>query len=55
MIAANDISTSDAGFEVDTNRVVLLSLTARHRSSDCKRIRSGAVLLNKAASWFEKV
>ena len=30
LIVANDVSSPDAGFEVDTNRVVILTATGEH-------------------------
>jgi len=45
MIAANDVSASDAGFAVDTNRVTLLYAQARESVGDRERLP----LLSKAA------
>ncbi|GAP21096.1 bifunctional phosphopantothenoylcysteine decarboxylase/phosphopantothenate--cysteine ligase CoaBC [Leptolinea tardivitalis] len=56
MIAANDISTSDAGFEVDTNRVVLLFPDGSSQELGLQtKLEAAQSILNKAASWFEKV
>jgi len=56
MIAANDISTSDAGFEVDTNRVVLLFPDGSSQELGLQtKLEAAQSILNKAASWYEKV
>jgi phosphopantothenoylcysteine decarboxylase/phosphopantothenate--cysteine ligase len=56
MIAANDISAADAGFEVDTNRVVLLFPDGTTQELGLQtKMEAARVILDKAAAWFEKV
>jgi phosphopantothenoylcysteine decarboxylase/phosphopantothenate--cysteine ligase len=55
LIAANDISAADAGFEVDTNRVVLLFPDGSSQELGLRsKFEAAQAILNTAASWFEK-
>ncbi len=55
MIAANDISASDAGFEVDTNRLVLLYPDGITRELGLKtKMEAAQEIFKSVAVWFEK-
>ncbi len=55
LIAANDISSSDAGFEVDTNRVVLLFPDGAIQELGLQtKLETAQVILNTAVAWFEQ-
>ncbi|BCY18562.1 peptidase ClpP [Leptolinea sp. HRD-7] len=55
MIAANDISTSDSGFEVDTNRVTLLFPDGTLQELGLQsKFETARLILEKASSWFEQ-
>jgi phosphopantothenoylcysteine decarboxylase/phosphopantothenate--cysteine ligase len=55
LIAANDISASDAGFEVDTNRVVLLFPDGSSQELGLQsKLETAQTILNTASAWFEK-
>lgn len=53
MIAANDVSAPDAGFEVDTNRVVLLFADGRQESLE-KRSKAeiAEIIMQHVVEWF---
>ncbi|NLF49512.1 MAG: bifunctional phosphopantothenoylcysteine decarboxylase/phosphopantothenate--cysteine ligase CoaBC [Leptolinea sp.] len=54
LIAANDISSSDAGFEVDTNQVVLLHPDGTSRDLGLRtKMEAAQEILATAAIWFE--
>ena len=55
MIAANDISASDSGFEVDTNRVVLLFPDGASQDLGLQsKLETAWSILDTASSWFEQ-
>lgn len=55
MIAANDISAADSGFEVDTNRVVLLFPDGSSKELGLQsKLETAQAILNTASVWFEK-
>ncbi len=55
MIAANDISSADAGFEVDTNRVVMLFPDGTSRELGLQtKMEAAQAILEVAATWFEQ-
>jgi phosphopantothenoylcysteine decarboxylase/phosphopantothenate--cysteine ligase len=55
MIAANDISAPDAGFEVDTNRVVLLFPDGSSKELGLQsKLETAQAILDSASAWFEK-
>jgi phosphopantothenoylcysteine decarboxylase / phosphopantothenate---cysteine ligase len=55
MIAANDISAPDAGFEVDTNRVVLLFPDGASKELGLQtKMEAAQAILAIAAAWFEQ-
>ncbi|HEX7555858.1 MAG TPA: bifunctional phosphopantothenoylcysteine decarboxylase/phosphopantothenate--cysteine ligase CoaBC [Leptolinea sp.] len=56
LIAANDITAQDAGFEVDTNRVILLFPDGTTRDLGLQtKMEAAQTILETAAVWFEKV
>lgn len=56
LIVANDISAGDAGFEVDTNRVVLLFPNGDTRELGLQtKFEAAQAILDTAAAWFEQV
>lgn len=55
MIAANDISASDSGFEVDTNRVVLLFPDGVSQDLGLQsKFETAWSIMDTASSWFEQ-
>lgn len=53
MIAANDITASDAGFDVDTNRVTLLFASGEHDTlPHGSKTEIAEAILARAALWF---
>lgn len=55
LIAANDISAADAGFEVDTNRVVLLFPDGSSQELGLQsKMEAAQAIMNTALAWFEK-
>lgn len=56
LIAANDISAADAGFGVDTNRVVLVFPDGATLELGLQtKMEAARAIMNKAAAWFERV
>ena len=55
MIAANDISASDSGFEVDTNRVVLLFPDGASQDLGLQsKLETAWSIMDTASSWFDQ-
>ncbi len=55
MIAANDISASDSGFEVDTNRVILLFPDGSSQELGLQsKLETARSILDAASSWFDQ-
>lgn len=53
LIAANDISSKDAGFEVDTNRVVLLFPDGTQQELGLQtKTETAEAIINQAENWF---
>lgn len=53
LIAANDISAEDAGFEVDTNRVVLLFPDGTQQELGLQtKTETAEAIINQAENWF---
>jgi phosphopantothenoylcysteine decarboxylase / phosphopantothenate---cysteine ligase len=53
LIAANDISSEDAGFEVDTNRVVLLFPDGTQQELGLQtKTETAEAIINQAENWF---
>jgi phosphopantothenoylcysteine decarboxylase/phosphopantothenate--cysteine ligase len=53
MIAANDISVKDAGFEVDTNRILLLFPDGTQIDLGLQtKIESARAIIDQAKNWF---
>lgn len=53
LIAANDISTVDAGFEVDTNRVVLLFPDGTQQELGLQsKLEVAEAIISQAMNWF---
>lgn len=55
MIAANDISAPDAGFEVDTNRVVLIFPDGSSEELGLQsKMETARTIMDRASDWFEQ-
>ncbi len=54
LIVANDISSRDAGFEVDTNRVTLLDSSGAEELPFMSKAMVAERVLDRVASWFEQ-
>jgi phosphopantothenoylcysteine decarboxylase / phosphopantothenate---cysteine ligase len=55
LIAANDISASDAGFEVDTNRVVLLFPDGSTQELGLQtKLEAAQAIIKTASAWFKQ-
>ncbi len=55
MIVANDITKSDAGFEVDTNRVVLFSKDGSTETTPLlKKNEIAEIIMDRIISWIRK-
>jgi phosphopantothenoylcysteine decarboxylase/phosphopantothenate--cysteine ligase len=55
LLVANDITARDAGFEVDTNRVVLLSADSEPEPLELtSKARVGEVIIERVAQLFGK-
>ena len=50
LIVANDVSRSDAGFDVDTNAVTLVSADRRRRRAAAEQERGGRAAFSIASS-----
>ncbi len=55
MIAANDISASDSGFEVDTNRVILLFPDGTSQDLGLQsKLETAWSIMDTTSSWFDQ-
>jgi phosphopantothenoylcysteine decarboxylase/phosphopantothenate--cysteine ligase len=55
LIAANDISAADAGFEVDTNRVVLLFPDGSTQELGLQtKLEAAQAIIKTASAWFKQ-
>ncbi|HNT53465.1 MAG TPA: bifunctional phosphopantothenoylcysteine decarboxylase/phosphopantothenate--cysteine ligase CoaBC [Anaerolineaceae bacterium] len=53
LIAANDVSAPDAGFEVDTNRVVLLFADGRQENLEkATKTEVAEMIMQRVVAWF---
>jgi len=53
MIAANDITAADAGFEVDTNRVLLLFPDGTQLDLGLQtKFEAAEAIISQAVNWF---
>lgn len=53
LIVANDITAADAGFEVDTNRVILLSVAGQPETLPVmSKAEVAEAVIQRAAGWF---
>jgi phosphopantothenoylcysteine decarboxylase/phosphopantothenate--cysteine ligase len=56
MIVANDITKTDAGFEVDTNQVLLITKDGTTETTPLlKKIEIAEIIMDRIISWIRKV